>query len=50
MRELTEVDTVSNDGIDFNQEITFALAVGAHHGVIVVLLLVILITVSIESA
>ena len=50
MRELTEVNTVSYDWIDLNQEITFALAVGAHHGLVVILLLVVLITVSIESA
>lgn len=50
MGELTEVNTVPNDWIDLNQEITFALAVGAHHGLVVILLLVVLITVSIESA
>ena len=50
MGELTEVNTVPNDWVDFNQEITFALAVSAHHGLVVILLLVVLITISIEFA
>jgi hypothetical protein len=48
--ELAEVNAVSNDWIDLNQEIAFALAVGAHHCFVLVLLLVILITISVESA
>jgi hypothetical protein len=50
VRELAEINTVSNDWIDLNQKVTFALAVGAHHGLVIVLLLIILISISVESA
>jgi hypothetical protein len=48
--ELAEVNAVSNNWIDLNQKVTFALAVGAHHGLVIVLLLVILISISVESS
>jgi hypothetical protein len=50
VRELAEVDAISNNWIDFDQKVTFALAVGAHHGFIVDLLLIVLISISVESS
>lgn len=50
VRELAEVNTVSNNWINLDQKVTFALAVGAHHGLVIVLLLIILISVSVESS
>lgn len=50
VRELAEVNAVSNDWVDLDQKVTFAFAVGAHHGLVIVLLLIILIAVSVESS
>ena len=50
VREFAEVNAISNNWIDLNQEVPLALAVGASHGLIIVLCLVILITVSVESS
>ena len=48
VRELAEVNAVSDNWIDLDQEISLALAVGAHHGLVIVLLLIILISISVE--
>jgi hypothetical protein len=50
VRELAEVNAVSNNWIDLDKEVTFALAVGAHHGLVIGLCLIILISISVESS